>query len=1423
MPTVDELIISVDAKTEAASVGLSSFSKELEKLRGVVDQSQGSLTQLDRILSKISRVKTPDLSGLSRLSKALDEFRNVSEQSQALQGLSDSLAGFRVSKSSAANAERLSQSLMELAESTHGLSEKDVLLLQSLSQVLEGFQSPGKGSTQAIRMLSELIQELPQGLAQLKPEAIQQLRELAFAFREFQSANGKQVNASMKGLFQLPELFEKLGKVNVGKYAKQLRQMTESIAPLAKELGSVSSGFGTMKQAFDLEKAVGLVGTQRREVTSSGGGFFRKFLGFPAVINVSQILFALNRVSRAIGHFLHLSNEYVEDLNLFRVAMGDAASEAEDFAQKTQDILGIDAGQFMRNQGVFQSILTGFGIANDAAADMSKQLTQVSYDLSSLFNLDVQDAMQKVQSGISGELEPLRRLGFALDQATLQQLANNEGLNVTVKNLNQAQKSQLRYAAIMEQSANAQHDFARTLNSPANALRVLQMQFTLLGRSVGNLFIPLLIQVIPVVTAIVNAIRGAVNWLAELFGFSLPKFDYSVSEAGKGLSQLGAGAGAVNDVGGALDRGAKSAGKAKKAMEEYKNTVLGFDELNILNEPNADRAASPGGNVGGAGVGGVGGLGGGLLPLDMHKWDYDFLKGANVMVSEWKEKIQELFDFVRDHAPVFLGIISGVVSGIAAFKIGLKLVQFYKRLKQLGSLASIFTTMNGAVGLAALAIGALVGIAVWVWADRVKRGLDDVNSRFGNIHLTVEEARAVAEQLMRTPFVVQVETYMNLKKEETRLANDIKATIQKLNTENFKITAGIEVDVRGFMNLNKSLVKNTSELLFNAFGQSSATGKMFGVSDSPLHKMWEDSLLKNAKAFDTDVKGPMQELNTAFQKYIDGQCSQVDVQAAAKKVYAVVQKFQEELRRLSFEDDLGGIFTEAKADLLKLDFDSFGKVMEEASNKSKTVLRDIGKAYEQEIAGLRSSLRKNPSMGLEFIATRNKVEATMLDRTAKEVVLPVLSRGLGTIREAYKDELSKLGKLPPMRDYLKELGTLKKGELFQGARISMMISDQTGEIAGAYRSSFSKMSGNAQEGLRQALKKIQPQEEDLRNNALEFFKFGKAIPENVRLGLEDAYELEALTGSTAGLQYQLGKQMTESPGALQVLNQANLAGQNFTNEYRAGFAANLGPVTYDMEKGVLKLGDKISFALDKNSGLLLDNLKTLGVDVQRLLTDQFGLLEVEGQKGVYQFAAGTSAEVQKKARDLEGVFSLLGIKIADSTLDPIRNADASNALVGKVAGALSSAQAFLNSHALRFSIHTQVESEMNFDFHGSTYYRSPVYTGNRPVGNVPTNRRRGRTVGTLNAEGGLPDKGQLFVARESGPELVGMIGNKNAVVNNRQIVDSVSRGVFQAMREAMGGKREGDLHVYVGSREKGYREVRKEKLETAKRQGAVII
>lgn len=362
----------------------------------------------------------------------------------------------------------------------------------------------------------------------------------------------------------------------------------------------------------------------------------------------------LRQTFRIMGSWFKESNDYVEALNLFEVSMDDASDAAQEYAQKVQDLMGIDIQDWLEAQGSFNQLLEGYGLAEDKAAQMSKQLTQLGYDLSSLWNVDVDTAMKRLQSGMSGQIKGLKAWGINLSVAQLRETALAHGIELSTAKMTEAQKATLRYITLMEKTTNVQGDLARTLITPANALRIFEQQVTQARRALGNIVSVVAVKVIPVFQAFVSIVTKAAQALANFLGYELPDIDYS------GIS---AGASAADD----MADGLSNAADAAKKLKSY---TMGFDELNVINPDSGDSgSAIP--------------MGGGYASdfgFDPSKYEYDFLGGAIKSSEELEQKLKKVLE-----------VVLAIATGIAAWKIGSIFT------KDLSTLASVALAAAGAV------------------------------------------------------------------------------------------------------------------------------------------------------------------------------------------------------------------------------------------------------------------------------------------------------------------------------------------------------------------------------------------------------------------------------------------------------------------------------------------------------------------------------------------------------------------------------------------------------------------------------------------------------------------------------------------------------------------------------------------------------
>ena len=486
------------------------------------------------------------------------------------------------------------------------------------------------------------------------------------------------LQSAITQLKKLPELAQTLNSINWATLTSQLQQLANALAPLANQLNTVASAFSALPS--NIRRVV----TATNSMTQANNSASTSYMNLWAKARMAYN--AVRTGARIIASWVTESNSYIENLNLFTVSMGEYAEEAQKYAEQVAEIMGIDPSEWMRNQGVFNTIITGFGVASDKAYLMSKNLTQLGYDISSFFNISYEDAMQKLTSGISGELEPLRRLGYDLSVARLQQEAYALGIDKSVSSMTQAEKSQLRYYAIMTQVTSAQGDMARTLNAPANQLRILQAQVTQCARALGNIFIPVLNAVLPYAIALAKVIRILANAIASLFGFALPEVDYS---------GLGSAVGGADDL-------TDSLGNAGDEAKKVKNALLGIDELNVLSK---DDSSS------GGGVGGAGGLG----DLGIELPEYDFLGDAvSTKVDEIVQKMKEWLGLTEDidswseffHTRLghILTTVGSIALGLAAWKISKGVLDGLKYINDL-KVHGLTNPLTIAVGISLLVTG----------------------------------------------------------------------------------------------------------------------------------------------------------------------------------------------------------------------------------------------------------------------------------------------------------------------------------------------------------------------------------------------------------------------------------------------------------------------------------------------------------------------------------------------------------------------------------------------------------------------------------------------------------------------------------------------------------------------------------------------
>lgn len=344
-----------------------------------------------------------------------------------------------------------------------------------------------------------------------------------------------------------------------------------------------------------------------------------------SLVRLTYLWHGIKRVSSGFVQAIENTAKYEESLNLFKMSIGQKyIKDADDWSNELTDKLMIDRAELMQYTGTFNNLAEGLGVYQDDAYEMSKALTQLTYDMSSYLNIDPSAAATKLQSAMSGQARAIQGVGVAIQVASLQELAYELGIEKTVSTMTQAEKTYLRYIQLMKSTTHMQGDLGATMITPANAIRILKTQITLLSRAIGEVLTPLIMRVLPWIMALTNWLTKAASWLGKLLGYEVKKVDmgdafYNASDA-------------VEDYADSVD----------EAGKKVKNSLAPFDNLNVVMS-----SSSSAGDISDSSV---------LDILRQEVESYDMLERYN---KDLKKKAEDLEGAIL---PLFAGIVTFVGS-----------------------------------------------------------------------------------------------------------------------------------------------------------------------------------------------------------------------------------------------------------------------------------------------------------------------------------------------------------------------------------------------------------------------------------------------------------------------------------------------------------------------------------------------------------------------------------------------------------------------------------------------------------------------------------------------------------------------------------------------------------------------------------------
>lgn len=1350
-----------------ADVDITSLSVEISA------ESQGAELNIDKLATAISNLRTKGSVGkvctsLDKLSSSISALKQASAEISGLDKVTNFLNGIS-SVNTTAGVKGVNSVVNAIKKIPNAVSALNGVDFYSMS-----------GS----------ITQLTNALAPLSILDISGLKSLGSAF---------------KAIGTVPDLADKLKAADLDSFADSCRKISNALTPLASQLDKVGNAFAKLPP--QLSKVV----TQANRVTAANERQKKSYMSLSGQMNSfmrsAAKLVSLKAIATYLGNAAEKFNSYYEAANLFGVSMKGLTGEASTFINKMETLLGIDPTEAMNNMATIQSLTTSFGIASDKAYVLSKNLTQLGYDLASLKNIPVAESFTKIQAAISGELEPIRRLGVDISNARLQQELLNLGYSQSVSTLSQADKAVLRYIAIMKQTTDAQGDFARTLSSPANMIRILQAQLNSLARAVGSLLYPALKSILPPLIAAVELVKELVTGIASLMGVKVDFPDFSSASD------------AVGGVTDAMDNTTKATGKAAKA---FKNYIMGFDELNVIQK---DKGSSGGS---GSGAGAAGNI---LGDVDLSGYDM-FKNYVGSSVDEIKAKLEKL-----------LPLISGIAAGFATWAISNSVLTALEKIKGEGSLIeAVLKLWKNPIMAAAVAVGIIVARVVSLYqnSEKFRKGLERVRAlvylaaegfkQGWNISLTDGKLGESLEYLKESLSNLG-QSILNLLPESwqegiTSAFDSISKVVKKLDLDVWDLVTtvagiglivsghpvaglavigfeAISVAVRGLGSENQKTAFGMETDWFNSFksiGESVANFAAAAVTaigniinDIAIFVGWIKNgvsetdrldLQMNGNFIENFVMGIAQTIHNigVFVGWITSGVDEADRLAiAANGNFA--EKFI-----LLIADVINGIKEAVKW---------FGNLIDKISKFNPvSVGKNIIDGIAKGIVGKKSVADDAVKVVTDGIQEEAQTELGI--RSPSKVfkgyggyIVEGLANGISAAKDLAVNAIQSVS------NAVKTIGSQLADENYglRDGSISLSV-DASGKSMMDTANALKRTMRTTNDSFSGWFKKMKTDLGDFTEGINAVTKAGKDISNGFKSSID------ALTAASKSI-LNTHDGFVSAVSDIRSFVKKSVA--EIENEYQYnGFFGAAGLAIQKAFEGVYLVFDKVSTAI-KNVSDTIDSVKNVittfndlktkvgeVIDQVPALKQAYGGLKpffgnlFDKDKGIGKIVSDGFDFIKTKAIDVISwlIQKMQGIKFGGS-------GSSSGGLAGSAAasgGALSHLGAYGGIGAgvgLGLSGGIQWWKDMI-----GTWKDSDKSAGTKVLESIKHTLWDLSPIGALVnlgkkifgfASGGFPDAGQLFIAREAGAEMVGSMGGHTAVANNDQIVEGIREGVEAAM------------------------------------------
>lgn len=625
--------ISADGGFGKSSRAAKSFQSNLTSLTKTATKLQGQLKSVtDAKLPKGSEVSRQMTEGLASIQQVWGKLTSSSSlTTKEVQSLTNQLKAAKQAMTSSAPAvDALVQKELKWQGTLDNVRNKTSQFRNALDSIPRAVNAAFAPLTAKLNSLQNPFARIVASLQTFKDRAansfgkVTQLAStVASAFRRVSSAEDAASNASDRASKKHGSLSNILNKLR-GMFIKETKAVKDEDEALDKKNSTINTS--NRRHNALLQSLTNLGNRFRRETNSvalfsgSINGLSLKFRSLSSIMTMLPLMALGKMLSKAANQ----SISYAENLNLFTVATGDAFDESMKFIGAMQELYGMDPSNLMRYAGNFYQLADAIDMPDEAAANLSLGLTKATNDIASLFNVDVEQVFNDLSSGMQGMSRAVRKYGMDIRATTLQTTAATYGITEQVENMSEANRQALRFITMMRQASNANGDFAKTIEQPANQLRIFKEQMSQLGRAIGDLFIKPLSVAIQYINGFVMALRMIISFIGSLLGVfgGVEKVE---SGAADQADRVASGIGGIGSA-------------AKDTTKKLKAMLAPFDELTVLESP----------DTGGGGVGGGGGIG------DLGTLDPALLKAIEEM--SWKlDEVKMKAVEVRDSILEFLG------------------------------------------------------------------------------------------------------------------------------------------------------------------------------------------------------------------------------------------------------------------------------------------------------------------------------------------------------------------------------------------------------------------------------------------------------------------------------------------------------------------------------------------------------------------------------------------------------------------------------------------------------------------------------------------------------------------------------------------------------------------------------------------------